>query len=420
MIEGPCGVLLNDEIETDGRINNFMEFPILHMFYVQGFFGSANAHGFKPKAIGRKNVLESQLDYLQYGNYGVNDLDFLVDAGVDADFAGQLIKQKRFFAYGNIPDVRDLVDAYFFDDGKIEIFKGIFIERIRPNVFRFTDGEEEAWVDLDEDGKERFDLPVQFEERELPSARFAVVDTGCGDGWDGYRTSFGAMLAASGKYFLVDAGNGIRSHVANLGVNRDNLEGIFISHVHDDHFIGLVDFVDDEKKFKVYSTLLVRESIRRKFNALTGQDFDSRFEWIEVRYDEWSDLGLFEVMGLHTAHPIENALFAFRCRDAKGTPKTFAYFGDLASFRILDRMKENQGGQAVDPAFIDKIIENYFLKADLKKVDVGGGAIHGYFKDFEKDAGGEVIFGHTSCPLGKEMLNLGRAAGFGETRVLIP
>jgi hemerythrin len=63
---------------------------------------------------------------------------------------------------------------------------------------------------------------------------------------------------------------------------------------------------------------------------------------------------------------------------------------------------------------------NYLTPADIKKVDIGGGLIHGQAQDFRKDVSKELILAHFSTTLNAEQKEIGSERAFGTVDVLIP
>ena len=61
----------------------------------------------------------------------------------------------------------------------------------------------------------------------------------------------------------------------------------------------------------------------------------------------------------------------------------------------------------------------YLKYADIKKIDVGGGMIHGEINDFKQDTSKKIILAHTSKPIEKQNTSIGSSVSFGDIDVLI-
>lgn len=67
---GPNAILLSDLSVQKGDFANLAEFPVLQMLYRQGMLlpNHTNNTGAKPLLIGRKNVVNAQMEYIHRGN----------------------------------------------------------------------------------------------------------------------------------------------------------------------------------------------------------------------------------------------------------------------------------------------------------------------------------------------------------------
>jgi len=73
----------------------------------------------------------------------------------------------------------------------------------------------------------------------------------------------------------------------------------------------------------------------------------------------------------------------------------------------------------VSEALFDKTVSAYAHKADVKKIDIGGGMIHGDAVDFRADTSGKLILAHTARRLTEDERAIGSGAPFGTVDVLI-
>jgi len=61
----------------------------------------------------------------------------MIEAGFSEELAKQGMRLKRRFAFGDIKKTEELVDSLVVKDEPVEIRNGVFIKRIKPNVFEF-------------------------------------------------------------------------------------------------------------------------------------------------------------------------------------------------------------------------------------------------------------------------------------------
>ena len=74
--------------------------------------------------------------------------------------------------------------------------------------------------------------------------KFEINILGCGSAVPTIRHSTSAQLVnIHEKLFLVDCGEGTQTQIWKSGIRVTNMNHIFISHAHGDHFFGLVPFV---------------------------------------------------------------------------------------------------------------------------------------------------------------------------------
>ncbi|MCK5437573.1 MAG: cyclic nucleotide-binding domain-containing protein, partial [Desulfobulbaceae bacterium] len=70
--------------------------------------------------------------------------------------------------------------------------------------------------------------------------------------------------------------------------------------------------------------------------------------------------------------------------------------------------------------FYKRVREEYLTPVTLKKIDIGGGLIHGRAEDFRSDRTERIILAHTAVPLTDQQKEIGSSAPFGIVDVLIP
>ncbi len=83
---------------------------------------------------------------------------------------------------------------------------------------------------------------------------------------------------------------------------------------------------------------------------------------------------------------------------------------------MLDKDEPEKG---ISTSFYETVKENYLTPANLKKVDVGGGMIHGKVEDFKEDRSDKIILAHTSAELALKEKEVGSGTSFGTLDTLI-
>jgi hemerythrin-like metal-binding protein len=423
---GPNAILLSETPLRGGRFANLAEFPVLQMLYKQGMIlpGHPNNTGRKPMIIGLRDQVEAQSRYIYAGNYGLGTVRELEDAGASPELAAEFHRMKLRFAFGSIKTTEELLDLRVIDCHAIELGGGAFVRRRGVNRYEFLYGGESLEVDLGVDASAAADGPPY----ELPRSTFSrdlfsVVHLGEGDGWDPDRPCMSSLVVWRGDPYLIDAGPDIEASLKAAGLGPGELRGVFMTHAHDDHFVGLTALMRGRRRLEYYAVPWVRASVQAKLRALTGmgdRDFRRLFDVRDLAEGEWNDLGGLEVMPVMSPHPVETTILSFRAGEG-AERRSYAHLADLASFAVLDSMvDEDPARPGISRARAEASKAAYLEPADVKKIDSGGGMIHGDRADFAADASGIIYVSHTSKVPELPASFRGAVAAFGAVDRLIP
>lgn len=411
---GPNAILLSDSLLQKGEFSNLAEFPILQMMYRQGIAipSHPNNKGINPILIGSEQQVNSQMEYILRGNYGLISLQEIMDSGVSGPEAEAMMRIKLKFAFGTIVKSEELLDRCIVDQDLTEIRDGVSVRRVGFNKYEFHHRDKAVTVDLNLGPDEIYEAPYELGFHQINREFFAVVHTGEGDGWDIRRPCMASILMYKGDIYLIDTGPGIPHILLMLGIDVSEIKGIFHTHGHDDHFAGLPGLMQGDHQIKYYATALVRAAVAKKLSALMSMDeelFYQYFDVCDLEADSWNDIDGLEVKPIYSPHPVETNIFLFRALGEDGY-KSYAHWADLTSFEVLESMiEEDPSKPGISKEFYDVTRANYLIPADIKKVDIGGGMIHGQIQDFANDQSTKIILAHRSDPLTlKERGGLGR------------
>ncbi|WP_254434821.1 bacteriohemerythrin, partial [Magnetospirillum sp. UT-4] len=422
---GPNAILLSDVMVQNGAFANLGEFPVLQMLYRQGMIlpNHPGNTGVKPLILGSAEQVRAQLQYIYRGNYGLVSADEMVEAGATPERAAELMRLKLKFAFGNIRPSGELIDTLLVEGDEVEIRGGLAVRRLRLNVFEFRLGEETVTVDLNLAPFETYQCPYPLGFYNMPREYFSVVHSGEGDGWDINRPSMGSVLMFHGRVYLIDAGPNILNALDALGIGVNEIEGIFHTHSHDDHFAGLTSLIRADHRIRYFATPLVRASVARKMAALLSIEpsaFADYFECHDLVEDEWNEIEGLEVRPLFSPHPVETTTFLFRAPWEDGY-RTYAHLSDICRLEVLRGfITDDESKPGISASLYERVAADLAIPAMVKKVDVGGGMIHGDANDFRDDASEKVILAHTATPLSMAQRAIGSTASFGTVDVLIP
>lgn len=421
---GPNAILLSDIFSQNGQISNLAEFPVLQMLYRQGMLlpNHPKNTGAKPILIGTAEQVKAQMEYIYRGNYGLVTEEEITACGISKKMAHDIMRMKLKFAFGKLRTTDELLDSRIIGEDPIEIKNGVLIRRIGLNIFEFRYQGETATVDLNLPADTPYDVPYTLGHHYISREYFAVIHSGEGDGWDINRPSMASILIHQGKIYLIDAGPNLSYTLTSLGIGANEIEGIFHTHGHDDHFAGITALLNVDHRLKYFATPLVASSVMKKLSALTSVPVSELMELFEVhdlQVEVWNNIEGLEVMPIFSPHPVETTIFRFRCLSETGY-RSYAHYADIVSFNVLKEMvTDNQEEYGVSQKYFEHVKSNYLKRADIKKLDIGGGLIHGNAEDFRYDKSNSILLAHTSRKLTEKEKGIGSGAPFGVVDVLI-
>ncbi len=195
-----------------------------------------------------------------------------------------------------------------------------------------------------------------------------------------------------------------------------------MSHAHDDHFAGLTALMRADHRIRFLAHPLVRLSVTKKLCALTSMiedQFGDYFDVVDLRLDRWNDIHSLEVKPIFSPHPVETTVFFFRALSEDGY-RVYAHFADIAGLDVLENMVTGDASSpGITEDFYRQVGKKYRQRAHLKKLDIGGGMIHGMAADFASDRSERIILAHTSRELTRQEKLIGSGTSFGMVDTLI-
>ncbi len=421
---GPNVVLLSDVLVQNGTFSNLAEFPVLQMLYRQGMIlpNHPNNTGVKPMLIGAGEQVRAQLQYIYRGNYGLVSEEEICEAGVLQQDAHEIMRLKLKFAFGAIRQPEELIDTRIIDDLPVEIRNDVRVQRQRRNMYEIRYKDEAVTVDLNLSPDENYGIPYPLNFQRIKREYFAIIHSGEGDGWNVNHPCMSSIIMFQGKIYLIDAGPDVLSSLMALGIGVNEIEGIFHTHAHDDHFAGFTTLMRSDHRIKYYSTPLVRASVLKKLTALMNIDEKAMYDYFEVHnldFNKWNEIEGLEVKPIFSPHPVETSIFIFRTLWEDGY-RSYAHFADIIGLDVLKGMiTADDSEDGLSAAKFEEVKAHYLTKAHLKKIDIGGGLIHGNADDFKEDRSDKIVLSHSSADLTNAQKEIGSGAPFGMTDVII-
>lgn len=422
---GPNAILLSDSMIQNGEFSNMSEFSVLQMLYRQGTIlpNHPNNKGTKPILIGSNTQVNSQKAYIYRGNYGLISQKEIQECGVSSQKALELMNMKLKFAFGKLQAVDNLIESCIIENEKIEIQNGVFIQRDAHNIFTISYKDKTIEINLNLGKNQTYPSPYILPQSKIEKNNFSVIHTGEGDGWDINRASMNSIISFEGKLYIIDVVPNIKYILNALGIDINEIEGVFQTHTHDDHIAGITSLLRSDKRVKFFASKLVISAAAKKLSALLNFDeleFYNLVDTHELEIDQWNDISGLQVKPYLSPHPVETTIFVFRALSRNNTFKTYGHFADIIDLGLLEKMVvENDTQIGIQKKFYEEVVKNYTQKLDLKKIDIGGGMIHGSAKDFKDDTTTKLILAHTSKELSQEEQNIGVQTSFGSSDILI-
>ena len=394
------------------------------MFYRQGLSlpGHVNNKGRKPIFIGLLSQLVAQSAYILRGTFGLESEKEIEAAGIRPDLAHEIMRYKIRFAGGAPRGLGETSEFAPTDTGRAELPGGVTVIRKSLNVYAFKRGSDEVEIDMNLAPGEAYESPVRLDSHRVERDYFSVVHSGEGNGWDKDRPCMSSVVVFQGKIYLIDTGPYVLESLTALGISVNELEGIFHTHAHDDHFAGLTSLVRTDHRIKYFATPLVRSSVMKKLSAVMSRpenSFESAFEFHDLAFGKWNDIGGLEVQPFLSLHPLETTVLYFRALGPEGY-RTYAHLADIPPATVLkDYLIDDPGAGEISPKLYESSQKSLHATVDLKKIDVGGGLIHGRVLDFVGDQSSKVVLSHISGDLTQADKEIGSNASFGLQDVLI-
>ena len=246
-----------------------------------------------------------------------------------------MMRLKLKFRFGEIKPTEESIDSIIVDNKSVEVKKGLFVRRLRLNLFEFKYQGEYVTVDLNLMPHEKYDSPYPLGFQNIYRDYFAVIHSGEGNGWDINRPCMSSIIVFQGDIYLIDAGPNILHSLNALGIGVNEIKGIFQTHAHDDHFAGLTALMRSDHKIKYIATPLIRATVINKLAALASikeENFRNYFEVRDLKLEVWNDIDNLEVKPIFSPHPTETTIYLFRTVDQQGY-RTYAHFADISTYQ---------------------------------------------------------------------------------------
>jgi hemerythrin len=393
---GINAILLNDKYIDNNKLSNLIEFPLFYMLYNQSKYFNNNT--IKKPIILYSSYLQIllQMNYFYVGHYGIVSIEELEKYLTKKD-SQNLYNMKLFFAQGEFKNLEQTVDLILIPKNKYkQIHNQSYIQKISNNNYQIKYKDSISNINLTKNNFPTSKYIQQINTQQInTNDYFSIIHIGEGDGWNKDYPSMGSIVNFNSKLYIIDTPPNIDKILVSLNISINDIEGIIHTHIHDDHFIGFFSLLNTHKKLKYIASPLIRENLLRKLASIHNRDILSLFfDVIDLDLDKWNNIDGMEIKPFLSAHPVDTTCLFIRAKDTDTQEyKTYAHLADIAGFDFLDNIKEKKD---IDNDFINKIKDYYKTQVNVKKIDVGGGIIHGNYEDFLDDKSTKIRFSHLS------------------------
>lgn len=415
---GPNALLLNDIAIEQGRHLNLAEFPFLHYTFFQGTGDPNNRE--KMVLIGLPSQIENQFNYVKRGYFGLYTQEEISECGISPEEAEKLYNLRK--VYHQQKKNFDIITPVY-TNAKIRRVKGdLYIRRNGINDFTFIYKKEKVHISL-KDTVRNTGLPYELDYVYTEKHDFSIITTGNGNGWNPKVPCMGGVICYKGSYYLMDAGPGMTDLLKFMGISINEIDGVFSSHSHDDHFSGLISLFNSQRRVKYYSTPLIKNSVFKKMSALLNtseEEILNYFDFIPLEENSWNDIEGLHVKPSYSLHPVETNIFYFKAKNREGKWLTYGHLADIISRRELENLIDSDKDEILSRQWLWDLYNRYFEPVDLKKIDAGGGVVHGESEDFLEDRSQKIVLSHLNRDISQEESSrFIKPMDFGYTDVLI-
>jgi ribonuclease Z len=171
---------------------------------------------------------------------------------------------------------------------------------------------------------------------------FSLTVIGCGSATPvGHRLSSAFALRCRQRVFMLDCGEGSQMYLKDNHIHMQRISKVLISHLHGDHFFGLVGLISSMHLFgrkhqlTVYAPPALEQIVRYQLEV-GGTELNYPLSFVATRTDgcdllfEDQELQVFSFPLRHSV-PTTGFLFREKAKErAVSPPKSFAYCSDTA------------------------------------------------------------------------------------------
>lgn len=261
---------------------------------------------------------------------------------------------------------------------------------VRTGMLRYTVsyGEETVGIDLADVGLQgpAWVIPEVSELR--TSRQYSVRILGAAGAFQHVSPSTSYLLTLNGEHYLIDCSPYVHRTLEQFGIAVDQIRGILISHVHDDHTGDLAAFAASGHQTDLYTTREVWEALKIKLAAILDMDETAIarvFRFREIVPGQPLFLGGGRLDFHDACHSVPCVGVTLRVEDDE-----LVITSDTSGHRqLMDMLEKGIISQERYEAL------ESLLDGQTVVVDCGEAIIHGYIQDFmHRDDTSNLVLAH--------------------------
>ncbi len=390
-LKAPGHILLPDVPVTGCESQVAVEFPL----YYHLFSGASKA-GLKPlNLIGSARRVNAAAELLGLSLFGPT-AEQMQDWGMPEEQAEALARETRWFApkgrNGKPLSIDALVSKTILRDDGVDL-GWVRIKRLRPNVFQvaFATGREHT-MDLTPECEQAPPYPVPPDLTPTTLVKLGVEVLGGSTGFSTTQASSGMALCYNGHYLLIDAVPYLNHHLQARGIARNQVQSLFLSHIHDDH-CNLLSLLQYNRRIQILTTPLIYRMMLRKLSLTLDRPehtLEGYFSFVALAPGEETNFFGLRITPCYSSHSVPTIGAYFETTHDTANYRII-FTGDTQSLRDLTRMQKT--GVITRDRF-QQILDFYRKPAQLLIADGGEGAIHGDPSDAVNSPAERILFLH--------------------------
>lgn len=298
---------------------------------------------------------------------------------LDPARAAMLKRESDYFALrdkaGEVIPTDRFLDRHHWDAAGQARLGEVAIERLGGLRYAVHADGEEVVVDLADVALQGPAWPIPEVSELHASEPFSVRILGAAGAFQHVAPSTSYLMTLSGEHYLIDCSPYVHRTLERFGVGLEQIRGLFISHIHDDHTGDMMAFARPEEPIDLFTTREVWACLMIKLAAILDAD-------------EATVSGFFRFREIVPDTPLHlnGARLDFHdaCHSVPCVGVTITVAGeelvitsDTAGHRQLIDMRDKG---VIDQARFDSL--EALLNGQKVIVDAGEATIHGYIEDF--------------------------------------